>query len=194
MQEVELYYIKKRYPVFVTYLNASKNDLKDINNNIIKYREDNPKSNDSNVKAWHSNYNTHEQTDSFDSINQKIVHECNEIINDFNDTKVRYEITNMWLNMYEKGDHTVNHCHNALGSYYSCCYYTDVEENCSPIKFPPKLDIIPKNDMLIIFGGHVYHEVPPTSGKRTLISINFFNIDESLGIKRFDVPLKLKYS
>ena len=187
MQEVDIYYIKEKYPVFTTYLNVSKKDLKDINNNIIKYREDNPKSHVSNVKAWHSNHFAHKQTDSFNFINQKIIIKCNEIINDFNDTEINYEMYNMWVNMYEKGDYTVNHYHSHFKGFYSCCYYTDVEENCSPIKFPPKLNIVPKNDMLIIFGGKVYHEVPPTSGKRTLISMNFIYPYGNM------IPLNLNY-
>lgn len=170
MQEVEVYYIKEKYPVFTTFLNHSSEEIESINDKIIQYRKDNPKSNKSNVKAWHSPYQTHKRTNCFDDVNRHILNECDNIINHFKNTNDRLMLHDMWINMYEKGDYTDNHSH--VGVKYSCCYYIDVEENCSPIKFPPKLEINPKNDMLVLFGASVYHEVPPTNGKRTLIAMN----------------------
>ena len=170
MQEVEIYYVSGEYPVFTTFLNHSSEEIKSIKEKIIKYREENPKSNKSNVKAWHSHYKTHRLTNSFDKINLRILDRCNNIDKTFKKPQDELVLHDMWINMYEKGDYTVNHAH--IGVKYSCCYYVDVEENCSPIKFPPKLEINPKNDMLVFFGASVYHEVPPTNGKRTLIAMN----------------------
>jgi len=170
MQEVDVYYVKGKYPVFTTFLNHSLEEIRSIKEQIIEYRKGNPKSNNSNVKAWHSSYKTHEFTNCFDDINRRIISKCDIILNEFNNTNDRLMLHDMWINMYEKGDYTVNHAH--IGVKYSCCYYVDVEENCSPIKFPPKLEINPKNDMLVLFGASVYHEVPPTNGKRTLIAMN----------------------
>ena len=76
----------------------------------------------------------------------------------------------MWVNIYEKGDHTVLHNHFPFD--YSCCYYVDIEENSSPIMFPPGLEIFPKNDMLVVFPGNLYHEVLPTNAKRIVITMN----------------------
>ena len=170
MQEVDVYYIKGKYPVFTTFLNQSSEEIKSIKEKIIKCREENPVSNKSNVKAWHSRYKTHELTRCFDEINQCIVSVCDVILNKFNDTKDKLILHDMWVNIYEKGDRTVLHDHSPTD--YSCCYYADIEENSSPIKFPPKLEIFPKNDMLVIFPGHLKHEVLPTNGRRILIAMN----------------------
>ena len=170
MQEVDVYYVKGKYPVFTTSLNHSPEEIRSIKETIIQYRKKNPKSNKSNVKAWHSEYSTHELTRCFDDINRRILIECNNISNSFNDIKDRLRLFNMWVNIYEKGDRTVLHNHSPTD--YSCCYYVDIEENSSPIKFPPNLEIFPKNDMLVIFPGNLDHEVLPTNGKRILIAMN----------------------
>ena len=175
MQEVELYYIKENCPVFTTFLNHSSEEIESIKQKIIKYREEYPKSNKSNVKAWHSDYNTFERVDYFHDINLRILNECAQIINSFKKTKDGFRIRDMWANMYEKGDYTQEHRH--FGCSYSCCFYVDVEENCSPIKFPPKLEIKPKNDMLVLFAGDTHHEVLPTGGKRTLIALNIDSLN-----------------
>ena len=173
MQEVNVYYLKKKFPVFpvfTTFLNHSSEEIESIKQKIIKYRKEYPKSNKSNVKAWHSDYNTFERVDYFHDINLRILDECIQIINSFKKTKDNLRICEMWANMYEKGDYTQKHRH--FGCNYSCCFYVDVEENCSPIKFHPKLEIKPKNDMLVLFAGNINHEVLPTNGKRTLIAMN----------------------
>jgi hypothetical protein len=170
MQGVDVYYVKGKYPVFTTFLNHSSEEIRSIKEKIIEYRKENPVSNISNVKSWHSHYQTYKLTRCFDDINRRVVSECDNILNKFNDTKNRLKLHDMWVNIYEKGDKTAMHNHFPID--YSCCYYVDIEENSSPIKFPPKLEIFPKNDMLVIFPGNVYHEVLPTNGRRILIAIN----------------------
>ena len=170
MQEVDVYHVKGKYPVFTTFLNQSSEEIRNIKERIIEYRKENPKSNKSNVKAWHSHYETYRHTNCFDDINGRIMCECDIILNKFNNTKQRLLLYNMWVNIYEKGDYTA--LHNHFPGDYSCCYYVDIEENSSPIKFPPKLEIFPKNDMLVIFPGNLFHEVLPTSGRRIVIAMN----------------------
>ena len=170
MQEVDIYYVMGEYPVFTTFLNQSSEEIKSIKEKIIKHRSENPVSNKSNVKAWHSNYLTHEDTRCFDDVNRRIVSECDTILNNFHNTNDRLMLYNMWVNIYEKGDKTV--LHNHFPSDISCCYYADIEENSSPIKFPPELEIFPKNDMLVIFPGNLHHEVLPTNGRRMVIAMN----------------------
>tara|TARA_A100001201_G_scaffold34610_1_gene36810 strand:- start:17 stop:580 length:564 start_codon:yes stop_codon:yes gene_type:complete len=170
MQEVEIYYVSGKYPVFTTFLNHSSEEIRSIKERIIQYRKEHPKSNESNVKAWHSFYGTHRHTNYFDDINRRITSECDIILNKFNHTKDRLILHDMWMNIYHKGDRTL--LHNHFPGDYSCCYYVDIEENSSPIKFPPKLEILPKNDMLVIFPGIVFHEVLPTNGKRIMIAMN----------------------
>ena len=126
MQEVDVYYIKEKYPVFTTYLNHSSEEIRSIKELIIEYREENPTSNKSSVKAWHSDYRTHELTRCFDDVNRRIVSECDTILNNFNNTKDRLKLHDMWVCIYEKGDKTVMHSHIPID--YSCCYYADTEE------------------------------------------------------------------
>ena len=170
MQEVKIHYVEGKYPVFTTFLNHSLEEIESIKEKIIEYRKENPISNKSNVKAWHSHYQTHRLTDCFDNINRRIISECDTILNKFNDTKSRLILHDMWVNIYHKEDHTVRHNH--FPGDYSCCYYVDIEENSSPIKFPPELEVFPKNDMLVIFPGIVDHEVLPTNGRRIVIAMN----------------------
>ena len=170
MQEVDVYYIKGKYPVFTISLNHSPEEIRSIKERIIKYRKENSESNKSNVKAWHSHYRTHELTRCFDYINQRIIRECDIIVNKFNNTEDKLLLHDMWVSIYEKGDCTV--LHNHYPGDYSCCYYVDIEENSSPIKFPPKLEIHPKNDMLVVFPANLYHEVLPTNGRRIMIAMN----------------------
>lgn len=170
MQEVDVYYINEKYPVFTTFLNHSSEEIRSIKEKIIEHRKENPVSNKSNVKSWHSDYETHRNTNCFDDINRRIAGECNIVFNKFYNTKNKLDLYNMWVNIYEKGDKTV--MHNHFPTDCSCCYYVDIEENSSPIKFPPKLEIFPKNDMLVIFSGNLDHEVLPTNGRRILIAMN----------------------
>ena len=169
MKEINLYFVAKKYPIFAVDLDLPLDKRVELKQNIIKYRENNPESNKSNVKAWHSDWFT-QKNDVFKNISQRLVYECNKILQDFLKSDEELYCYNMWINMYEKDDYTVLHQH--FPSDYSICYYVDVEENCSPIKFPPKLEITPKNDMLLIFDSNIFHEVPPTKGERTLISMN----------------------
>ena len=85
MQEVELYYIKENCPVFTTFLNHRQKRLKSIKQKIIKYREQYPKSNKSNVKTGilSSRNDTFERVDYFHDINLRILDECTQIIKQF---------------------------------------------------------------------------------------------------------------
>ena len=170
MQGFEIHYARRNYPVFTKFLNHSLEEIRNIKERIIQYRKENPVSNNSNVKAWHSHYLTHSRTNCFDDINRRIVNESDNILNNFNNTKIKLNLFNMWVNIYEKGDRTELHSHLPID--YSCCYYVDIEENSSPLKFPPKLEIFPKNDMLVIFPGLLFHEVLPTNGRRIMIAMN----------------------
>ena len=57
-------------------------------------------------------------------------------------------------------------------SQYSVCYYADIGEGCSPLKFG-SYEIQPENGMVIVFDGMVVHEVPPTDFPRTCVAMNF---------------------
>ena len=187
MQEVDVYLASESLPVFVSYIDFSLFEIEFLKKKILKYREKNPKSNTSNVKAWHSAYKTWIKDESFDFYIKVIKKEVERIINDFYKFENnKLNLSDMWINMYEKGDHTVLHAHRP--SYFSCCFYIDVDKNCSSIRFPPELEIIPKNNMLVVFRGETLHEVNSTDGKRTNICMNFDRSKSplSMDFDRFD--------
>ena len=171
MQEVEILYTKE--PVFTTFLNVSLSELNSIKETIQEYSNKfKPiNSNQTYLTAWRSLYNTHEFVDYFDSINSKIIKKCDEILNDYYKIKNKLFLENMWVSVYEKGDLPKEHHHNPFD--FSCCYYVDIEKDSSSIIFSSNLEIVPENDMLILFPSYLKHKVPRTIGKRYLISMNF---------------------
>ena len=169
MQEVEINYAKE--PVFTTFLNVSLSELNSIKEKIREYRKKfKPQNSDkTNLTAWRSPYNTNEFVDYFDNINSKIINKCVEILNDYYKSKNKLFLDNMWVSVYEKGDFAREHNHT---HDFSCCYYVDIERDSSPIIFSSNFEIVPENDMLILFPSYLKHKVPPTIGKRYLISMN----------------------
>ena len=111
-----------------------------------EYRKTCPQSNTSNVKAWHSDYLTHETTDVFDPLIKIVINACNNITSEYYHTDLingyHFVVNNLWVAMYEKNDYTVKHDH--FLSLFSACYYVDVKDDCSPITF------IGSNDKIII--------------------------------------------
>lgn len=170
MQEVEINYTKE--PVFTTFLNVSLSELNSIKEKIREYRKKFKRLNSdkTHLTAWRSSYNTNEFVDYFDSINSKIINKCVEILNDYYKTKNKLFLENMWVNIYEKGDFSEKHHHNLFD--FSCCYYVDIEKDSSSVIFSSNLEIVPENDMLILFPSYLKHKIPPTIGKRYLISMN----------------------
>ena len=170
MQGVEILYTKE--PVFTTFLNVSLSELNSIKEKIREYRKKfkSLNSNKTNLTAWRSSYNTHEFVDYFDNINLKIINKCDEILNDYYKTKNKLFLEQMWVSVYEKGDCAKEHDH--IPSNFSCCYYVDAERDSSSIIFSSNFEIVPENDMLIIFPSYLKHRVLPTVGKRYLIAMN----------------------
>ena len=67
-------------PVLFKKLNLSQTETNDIKEKIKSYRDRYPESNESNVKAWHSNWRTDLIDNSFEDINNRIVFECENLI------------------------------------------------------------------------------------------------------------------
>ena len=156
-------------PVLFKKLNLSQTETNDIKEKIKSYRDRYPESNESNVKAWHSNWRTDLIDNSFEDINNRIVFECENLISNQTQKNVELKLCDMWINMYQKGDYSQEHCHYPFN--FSCCYYIDIEKNASPLEFP-HLKVIPENDLLVLFPGSLKHKVAPTNGERVLISMN----------------------
>ena len=139
------------------------NKLKKI---ISDFRKEYPESDNSNVKAWHSHFDTHEKEPKFNILIDKIFKKSQEFL----EINLNLHLLNFWVMEYEKGNHAVKHNH--WPATLSGVYYIDVEENSSPIIFENNFVIKPKNGMLLLFPSIVNHEVPPSKGKRIVASFN----------------------
>ena len=139
------------------------NKLKNI---ISDFRKEYPESDNSNVKAWHSHFDTHKKEPKFNILIDKILKKSQEFL----EVNFNLHLLNFWVMEYEKGNHAIRHNH--WPATLSGVYYIDVEENSSPIIFENNFVIKPKNGMLLLFPSIVNHEVPPSKGKRIVASIN----------------------
>jgi hypothetical protein len=130
----------------------------------------------SNVSAWCSSYHTHKQTNIFEKYQNHLASYCQKFYNDYFSEDLQLQINELWIADYEKGDYAVRHNHDKFSvNFVSACYYIDIEKDASPIIFEGEEPIYPEKDMLITFSSKTYHEVPPTNGKRLLISFNLEN-------------------
>tara|TARA_B100000902_G_C26888850_1_gene706301 strand:+ start:69 stop:566 length:498 start_codon:yes stop_codon:yes gene_type:complete len=139
---------------------------KELKNIISEFRKKYPESDNSNVKAWHSHFDTHKKEPKFNMLIDRIM----DASRDFIEIKCTLYPLNFWVMEYEKGNHTLKHNH--WPATLSGVYYIDVEENSSPIIFENNFTVKPKNGMLLLFPSIVNHEVPPSNGKRIVASIN----------------------
>lgn len=130
----------------------------------------------SNLKAWCSSYHTHKKTDLFEKYQNYLASFCQKFYNDYFSQNLQFQINELWIADYKKGDYAIRHNHDKFSvNFISACYYINIEKNASPILFDGEKPIYPEKDMLIIFSSKIYHEVPPTKGKRLLISFNLEN-------------------
>ena len=179
---IKISHVSKPVPVFTMmvpdYVNLNKY-LKEV---ILKHRQNNPESTKSNVKAWHSSWQTHKENLDFKPFIDMVLNACNFISKGyFNTQDLKYEVFNCWAAMYEKGEYTIRHSH--FPSELAVTYYVDVEEGCSPLVFEPvlkdnvndnnkPLSIVPKNGMLVIWPAILHHAVPPTDSRRMVVAMN----------------------
>ena len=173
--ELEVAFVSKPLPVFKSILDKHEELNYYLKKVILEHRKYNPKSNSSNVKAWHSSWQTHLENKNFQSIQDIVVNACDFISSEyFKCPGLYWEVKNLWAMMYEDGESTQRHSH--LPFDYSSCYYVDVEPDSAPIIFEKNLlTIQPENGMLLIWPSILEHEVPPTKGKRMGISMNIVN-------------------
>ena len=145
-----------------------------IKNLILDYEKNNPVGMESNVKAWSSSYQTHEETDVFSEYLSCISDFSQNIYNNMFSVNSELLLSNFWVSHYRKGDYTKKHNHAPTyqRTVLSGCYYAHVEEGASPIVFEGEEPIYPENDTLIIFSSNLYHEVPPTDAERIVMSFN----------------------
>ena len=170
----ELYNKSKVLPIQVIDNLFGQEHSNNIKNLILDYEKKNPVGMNSNVKAWASDYETHQRTDIFSNYLNAIVQYSQHLYNNLFSKNESLELGEFWIAHYRKGNFTVKHDHGTLLDEFliSGCYYAYVEDNASPIIFNQQKSIYPKNDSLILFSSQTEHEVPPTDGERIIMSFN----------------------
>ena len=161
-------------PIFSTILEDHVEFNKYLKESIIEHREKHPQSNRSNVKSWHSAWNTHKINSKFKPLTDRVENACSLISNEYYGTNCMMYVNDLWVMMYDEGDSANIHHH--YPSTLSSIYYVDVEPTSSPIifknSFGNSLTIQPQNGMLLIWASSIMHMVFPTVSKRMLISMN----------------------
>ena len=176
----ELFLNIHNLPVLKTNKLFGQENNNKIKNLILDYEKNNPVGMDSNVKAWSSDYETHQKTDVFADYLNYILQFSQNAYNEMFSVNQEIIVAEFWLSHYRKGDYTVKHNHGNLLNdvIISGCYYVDIKKGASPIIFEGEEPIYPENDTLIIFSSKLNHEVPPTNGERIVMSFNFYRIEK----------------
>ena len=177
----ELFLNIHNLPVLKTNKLFGQENNNKIKNLILDYEKNNPVGMDSNVKAWSSDYETHQKTDVFSDYLNYILQFSQNAYNEMFSVNQEIIVAEFWLSHYRKGDYTVKHNHGNLLNdvIISGCYYVDIEKGASPIIFEGEEPIYPENDTLIIFSSKLNHEVPSTNSERIVMSFNFYRSKKS---------------
>ena len=182
MNTMEIQHVPKQMAVFSTILDghvALNNYLKQV---ILEHRQNNPETTKSNVKAWHSSWQTHDENPKFQPLVDLTLDACQFISKGYYEGgDIEYKVLNFWAMMYEDTEWTKRHSH--FPSDFAAVYYVDVEPGSAPVIFESvlkdgvndnnqPLTLQPQNGMLAIWPAILHHEVPPTKGRRMCISMN----------------------
>ena len=175
-------HVYKPLPIFTSILHDHVEFNKYLKDVILEHRQNNPENIESNVKAWHSAWETHLENPKFQPLVDRICNACSFISQGyFQCQSVEFVPFNFWAMMYEENEYTIRHSH--FPSDFSAVYYVDVEPNCAPVLFEVPINdgvndkcetftLQPQNGMLAIWPAVLHHEVPPTQGRRMCISMN----------------------
>lgn len=161
-------------PVFQTLLDSNCEELLLARQGLQEERAKGYASLDSNVKAsFVSSWLSHQENDKFMPLVSLVTDCCHNILKEFFTVKKNLNIkcVNCWGAMYEPGDYTSAHHH--VPFLFSACVYLDLEEGHSNILFEDT-EVLVERGSLLIFPGYLRHSVPPTTGKRMTVAMNFF--------------------
>ena len=162
-------------PVYTKMLDLDNDKLKRI---IQNHRQVFDKGDSSNVKAWNSAKNTHRINPHFQPFIDIILQEIKDIKKydrtfcGFAGFESTLYLRDFWAIMYDTDDYTKSHQH--FPCPYVASYYVEASPDSAPIHFDgvQTLKIIPESGMLVVWPGTLYHSVPPTHGKRTVLAMN----------------------
>lgn len=152
--------------------------LKQAMEALYEIRESHPETTVTNIKSVYTTpYHSHRMNDKLLPLCQYVANVVTSTYNnlynvDLNGLNLEYRVVDCWCAIYEPGDFTVRHNHYPAD--YSCCVYLDADETSAPIIFEDKYPLQPAKNSLVIFPGNLYHEVPPTQGRRIIVAFNLY--------------------
>lgn len=120
-----------------------------------------------------SNTKSHIDNDNIRKLANKIELLCKQVSKSFYGVDVDYEVKNSTVLMYEENDSISKHNH--FPYTFVAATYICVSDNSSSIMLGsswPNLEIKPRNNMCIIFPGHLSHEVLKTKSDRIMITMD----------------------
>tara|TARA_B100000131_G_C17947517_1_gene545006 strand:- start:106 stop:804 length:699 start_codon:yes stop_codon:yes gene_type:complete len=179
---ISIHQVPKQVPIFSTILPQHVELNEYLKHVILEHRQNNPTTLQSNVKAWHSSWVTHEDNPKFQPIVDITLNVCKFVSEGYFECRnIEYHVLNLWAMMYEETEWTKRHSH--FPSDFAAVYYVDVEPGSAPVIFESVVNdgindnnqpliVQPENGMLLVWPALLHHEVPPTKGRRMAISMN----------------------
>ena len=118
----------------------------------------------SNVQAYMTNYFLHQANSYVNQVADAAIDIVKSLqVKDQKGTLDKFFTYDCWGAVYSENDYTLPHTHGP--ALWSWVYYIEVPNNAPPLYFPQaKLRVHPRPDEIVIFPGHVIHEVPPAVG------------------------------
>ena len=186
MGQINTHHVRKYIPIFDTIVDGYEEINVYLKAVLEEYKEKYPESNESNVKAWHSAWRTHEvMSPHLDNFVKSVTDAVNFVAQGyFPKCNAEWVCRNMWFADYKEGDYPVAQDH--WPSAFAISYYVELDENPSSIVFERKekrdeftgafdqeLCLKPQVGQLLIWPSNLMHEVPPVKGRRLVISANF---------------------
>ena len=131
--------------------------------NIIRSQED-TQQRKTNVKAFMTDWYLHQMNSYVNEVCNSAIDIVKSLqVKDQKGTLDKFFTFDCWGAIYSENDYTLPHTHGP--ALWSWVYYIEVPNNAPPLYFPQaKLRVHPRPDEIVIFPGHVIHEVPPAVG------------------------------
>ena len=131
----------------------------------------------SNVKAYMTDWFLHKKYSIINDVCNRAIEVVKSVtLRDQKGTLENFFTFDCWGAIYSENDYTQPHTHGP--ALWSWCYYIQIPDNAPPLYFrEAKLKVYPKPDELVIFPGHVTHEVPKASdmqGERIILAGNIY--------------------
>ena len=173
-QPIKVQKVDKPCPVFTTTIPDYQRVNQELKEYIERHRHKYIGTKMSNLKCdWRSSFDMHIECP--EPIVKELLDFSLEVAGKLSsyyqkDLQIPFLVDNFWVAEYSRGNHARKHGHYPAD--WAAVYYIEVEENASPLCFEDRLDLHPKEGMLVMFPGILEHRVKPTEGKRVCAAMN----------------------